>query len=115
MTLTIKNCSETNWKDTLNYTNPNDATNYLVDQITNITKKSEIPLAINSFRKKKLWITNAIVTSIKKRQLIKNPFPGKEKKYKEYRNNLNIVNIVAKNGYYENKINEFNRHEKIIW
>ena len=43
---------ETNWKDTLNYTNPNDATNYLVDQITNITKKSEIPLAINSFKKR---------------------------------------------------------------
>ena len=35
-----------------------------------------------------------------------NPSPGKEKEYKEYRNNLNKVIRVAKNGYYENKINE---------
>lgn len=71
-------------------------------------------VTIKQYNKIKPWITNGVITSIKKRdklkkQLLKTCSKEKEIEYKTYRNNLKKIINNAKNTYYRRKIEE-NKH-----
>ncbi|KAJ8974990.1 hypothetical protein NQ317_013406 [Molorchus minor] len=105
---------------------------------TDIYEQEEVEAAINRFinvidmhikrcmytikpkhKKRKLWITNGIITSINIRdkmyhQLLKDPNNVELKeRYKRYRNDLNILIKTTKIEYYKNKIDNNKKRSKI--
>lgn len=69
---------------------------------------------------KKPWITNAILTSIKRRQRlfkthILNKDPAKTKEYKTYNNKLNKIKEAAKKNYYRAQFDFHKDNLKTTW
>ena len=103
---------EVDWDNTLNIEGTQNATEYLVNKIIELIKRSEMPVIYRNHRRKiKPWISNALVVSIKKRDKMKknlrnNPSNENLEEYKKYRNQLNKLIKITKNNYYKEKINE---------
>lgn len=113
--------ADINWDYTLNFSQPELATDYLLNSLKYIINKSENTINMQkSVKKIKPWISNGIVTSIKKRDKLKKnlkTYPSAQKisEYKDYRNRLKKIINSAKNGYYKNKIDQHTNNIKKIY
>lgn len=113
--------ADSDWNHILEILSPEDATNYLLQKLDQIIKKSEVTVNLSSRHKRiKPWITTAIINSIKKRDKLKKQLKNnfsiqKETIYKEYRNRLNKIIKYTRNEFYKRKIEENQRDIKKIY
>lgn len=101
------------WSNILNSQDPDEATRTFVDVYQSLLARSRVVYTVK-FRqqqKRKKWITNGIINSIKyrdklKKKLLKKYDTDLESKYKAYRNFLNKLIRTQKNNYYRDEINK---------
>lgn len=64
---------DTNWREIVNITDPEEATNSLTNKISEIIRSSTTKIfCTKKYKKIKPWITIGIINSIKKRDNMKN-------------------------------------------
>lgn len=98
------------WSPVTNDYNPETATNEFISIFNKALEEAKTISTLKQYKKRKTWITNGLVTSIKhrdrlKRNLIKNYSIELEKEYKAYRNYLQKLIVKQKNEFYQNEIN----------
>ena len=118
-----------NWKETLNLNsnNPNIITSKLISEITNLVEQHAPLIKINPKKhttKKKPWITNWLLQSINKKQIICKKFI-KEKnankkliyhdKFTQYRNILSNLLRCSKDNYFKKYFIEHKQNLKLVW
>ena len=103
--------------------NENQSINDLVDILQRISDKHAPKRRLNNKKKRRLnkpWISNAICTSIKRKQrLFKSHFlsndPNKVKIFKTYNNKLNRIKEAAKKNYLRAQLSFNNENLKTTW
>jgi len=110
-----------NWYSIEEIEDPNSATNKLTNLVENAIQKATEEKKITSKQRKiKPWMTNGILTSIRKRDKMKhhlllNNTPQTLLEYKNYRNNLSKLINNVKNSFYREKIIESANNSRNTW
>lgn len=110
------------WEEVTSLNDSELANNKFISILQRTIEKSTIEIKINKHHKKlKPWITNAIINSIKHRDLLKKHLNNNinnnnlKIQYKTYRNKLNKTIEKAKNNYYKQKLAENKSSPKKVW
>lgn len=110
-----------NWAEIINCSDPQIATDKFTDIFSNLIEQSKsISKKKPKNKKIKPWITEGLVSSIKKRdklkkKLLEHRSDTLEAEYKNYRNHLNILLRKSKNNYYKEQVLENKKNIKNIY
>jgi len=109
------------WQNVLQLDHPNDATKLLTKYINDSINYATVPIKqSNKTKKLKEWMTNGLLTSIRKRDKMK--FNLKKhyslelhNEFKNYRNQLTKLINITKESFYKQKISECSHNNKSLW
>lgn len=113
-------CNET-WDDVMGCNDIEESYIIFKNKIQRyIETNSKIKKINSAYRKRKPWVTEGIINSIKhrdelKKQLLRNFSINLNLNYKKYRNTLNKIIKLAKSLYYKTKIQEAKNEYKQVW
>lgn len=110
-----------NWIDLYESIDTENSTKLFIETFKQHVTNSTRTIKIKETIKRKPWITNGIILSMRVRdklyqEYIKNPSNElKKQKYTTYRNKINSLVKTIKNKYFQNKIEKNSKSSKHIW